>query len=51
MNNQSFTHRPPSTGIHLLSDPLPKRSADLEDKNLVSAKRPPAKNKKSGTRT
>ncbi|MDB4793532.1 hypothetical protein OAG63_00705 [Methylacidiphilales bacterium] len=55
MKDQSFTHRPPTTGIHLLSDPLPKRttSLDVEEqrRNLVLSKIAAARNKKSGLRS
>ncbi len=55
MSDQFFTHRPPSTGIHLLNDPLPERiespaSVRVSSEQLVSKKRTRsrAKAKKSG---
>jgi hypothetical protein len=55
MSSQFFMHRPPSTGIHLLNDPLPERvesPAALRggSEHVVPKKRarPRAKAKKSG---
>jgi len=42
MSNQLFTHRPPSTGIHLLTDPLPERVESPASSSAVS-KPPTAK--------
>ena len=55
MKSQHFTHRPPSVGIHLLSDPFPKRTTFMnveEQATSVSEKRriPRPKMKKSGLR-
>jgi hypothetical protein len=47
MKYQYFAHRPPSVGIHLLSDPLPKRSISIctESQALTSSKRQAAQTK------
>jgi hypothetical protein len=54
MSFQHFAHRPPSVGIHLLTDPLPHRSISIsaEEQPLVSSKRRTRqiKRKKSGLR-
>jgi hypothetical protein len=53
MKDQTFAHRPPSTGVHLLSDPLPERVVSMaatstnEAKSLTRA-RHRAKARKSG---
>jgi hypothetical protein len=55
MKYQHFAHRPPSAGIHLLSDPLPKRTTSIyvEEKPILG---PPkrrtmrSKTKKPGLR-
>lgn len=44
MDGQSFTHRPPSAGVHLLNDPLPERnegpaSIRVDFENLTSKSR------------
>jgi len=55
MKKLLFAHRPPSPGIHLLSDPFPERvqspsSLRAENEDLISSKQKSAKAKakKSG---
>jgi len=54
MKRQNFSHRPPTIGIHLLSDPPPPRIASTraESQNLTSPKQASAqpKIKKAGLR-
>jgi hypothetical protein len=50
MKEQTFAHRPPSEGVHLLSDPFPERvesPAATQTKTKTVTQIPQAKDKKS----
>lgn len=51
MKDQTFAHRPPTPGIHLLSDPLPDfpdRAPRLEETSPGKRPKPRHKNRKPG---